>query len=1072
MMANPISEVLSLKPNEKRSLGKFLGKIKDIDEFLADTFEGLKSVDFLQAMGDALPWAGAFTEALGEAIPPVKFLVKLFSKLTEEKDPNALAYLACTLSYLRAVEQATRTQGPPKGPRRSLPAKVKKDLSGDEAAAQLDFERFSFGNALEHPFIRRADTLLEGYLEAAGYDEAQQRALIGDVHQRFVPILKNVLSHGDTRERFLPLLERMRLGAREKVAFEALIEHAEYQRWLFEEKPVFGKEPFNLAQVYIDTECGKLTWEEIRDGGPQGPMGTTGSKEKERVDPFLEKFGGRHPLGKTVLGLLGDPNFRDAIVVQGPAGAGKSAFTLWLCAELVRQGLRPVRVLLRDLRLDRTRPIAEALAQAVRLTEEAYLPEGVPYPRPEDLFGDGQIFRERIRFGQAVICPYVLILDGWDEISISVSEGFRVRLDRMLENLRTEFLQLRDVPVRVILTGRPSTAVTESSFLLRKTPILTVRPLNPSQLREFVERLSVRVNAPTLVLQGAHWKPFKTERFLPVFQRYEKDFSRLAQGQPSASGSGQLEVLGLPLLAHLAVRLLAEPSADMGNLVANPTALYRGLVDLTCAKSGKSVEAEDETDQQFRIAGGRLRDLLRRTAAAITVYGRENISYSELRLRLDLRGADLEKRVQEETGDSELSQLMISYYFKGGHSELGCEFLHKSFREYLFAEGVVEILKSYGRKVRETLPERTPYWKEFEGADPRFVLSRDLAALLAPRWLSSEVRAHLEELIRWETERNRSGLQPAGPGQATEPLDIAEWERVRDGLADLWDWWGEGVHLRPQPVHTQRRDVGFEKTYAQVLVEWMMPLDLERGAPPPEPPRLVVADADLGDALFTLVSQVHLWVAVQKGWGEGSGTAAIWEAWNEDRQRPRRCQALVEHAGRRWTLFSPSGERPTYFCNYRSRINGSGWRPSGDFPLGVALRGMDLSGVDLSGANLSQVDLGVTNLSGAHLSGAYLYGANLNEANLDTAQLIETNLSKAFLRATDLSRASLRGANLREADLGGANFFGAILGDADLRGANLIGANLREAVLPGAKREGALFDKPWAEAFSEEKHEQ
>lgn len=142
----------------------------------------------------------------------------------------------------------------------------------------------------------------------------------------------------------------MQLGAREKAAFEALIEHAEYQRWLFEEKPVFGKEPFNLAQVYIDTECGKLTWEEIRDGGPQGPGGTAGSKEKERVDPFLEKFGGRHPLGETVLGFLGDPNFRDAIVVQGPAGAGKSAFTLWLCAELVRQGLRPIRVLLRDLR--------------------------------------------------------------------------------------------------------------------------------------------------------------------------------------------------------------------------------------------------------------------------------------------------------------------------------------------------------------------------------------------------------------------------------------------------------------------------------------------------------------------------------------------------------------------------------------------------------------------------------------------------------------------------------------------------------------------------------------------------
>jgi hypothetical protein len=162
------------------------------------------------------------------------------------------------------------------------------------------------------------------------------------------------------------------------------------------------------------------------------------------------------------------------------------------------------------------------------------------------------------------------------------------------------------------------------------------------------------------------------------------------------------------------MRLLSEPSADTERLIANPTTLYRSLVDLTCAKSGKAADAQDEIDQQFRISGGRLRDLLRRTASAMTISGKESISYTELRLRLDLRGADLERCVQAETDDSELSQLMISYYFKGGYSELGCEFLHKSFREYLFAEGVVEILKSYGRKVTAALPERELYWKEFD----------------------------------------------------------------------------------------------------------------------------------------------------------------------------------------------------------------------------------------------------------------------------------------------------------------------------------------------------------------------
>jgi len=1042
-----MGEVLSLKPKEKRSLGKFLGKIKGIDEFLAAAFEGLKHVDFVQALGDALPWAGAFTEALGEAVPPVKFLVKLFSKLTEEKDPSSLAYLACTLSYQRAVEQAVKAQGPPKGPRRDLAKQVKGDLSAEEAAAQLDFERFSFGDALEHPFVRLADSVLEGYLEAAGYTAEQQRTLVGDVHQRFVPTLKTLLSHGDTRERFLPLLERMRLGAREKASFEALIEHAEYQRWLFEEKLVFGKEPFSLAQVYVDTECGKLAWEEIRDGGSEGQGEAQGMRGKERVDPFSERWGGRQSLGETVLGLLGDPSFRDAIVVQGPAGAGKSAFTLWLCAELVRQGLRPIRVLLRDLRLDRARPISEALAQAVRLTEEAYLPEGLPYPRPEDLFQQGQIFRERVRFGQAVICPYVLILDGWDEISVSVSEGFKIRLDRMLENLRTEFLQqTRDVPVRVILTGRPSTAVTDSSFLLRRTPVLTIRSLNPSQLQDFVGRLSTRLKTTLRSLQGSQWKRFEAARLAPALAHYKQEFAAAAQKGPQARPRGSLEVLGLPLLAHLAVRLLSEPSADTERLVANPTTLYRSLVDLTCAKSGKAADAQDEIDQQFRISGGRLRDLLRRTAGAMTISGKESISYTELRLRLNLRGADLEKRVQEETGDSELSQLMISYYFKGGYAELGCEFLHKSFREYLFAEGVVEILKAYGRKVKAPLPERELYWREFDPSDFRYHLSRDLSSLLAPQWISQEVNGHLEELLRWEIGQRQPGqpdVKPPGPGQATEPLRIQEWERVRDGLADLWDWWGEGVHLRPQPTYNRRQEIEFGKAYAQELVEWSMPLDLERGAPPPVPPRLVAADAHLGDALFRLASEVHFSVAVRQGWGKEQGIENRWEGRSKPGQGPRRCQTLVQQAGGRWALFSPSSTSPMYFLNYIARINGADWRPQGRFPLRTSLQGNDLGGVDLNGVDLTGANLSYSDLSAANLFQVYLSGTNLRGAYLRGAQC-----TLAFLNGADLSGADLEGADFRVADLS----------DAEIRAAkNLLAANFRQALLP--KDIEALLDE-------------
>src|SRR6185436_9504927 len=258
-------------------------------------------------------------------------------------------------------------------------------------------------------------------------------------------------------------------GTSETSSNAALLEHAQYQRALFEERPVFGKEVFALQHVYIDTECGVLPWGKIRDSSEPGTRG---------LDPFLEASGGRQRLGSTVTQLLGDPKFNDAIVIQGIAGAGKSAFTLWLAAELNRLGLRPIRILFRNVRLERTRPVAEALSEAIRYDDESQ--RSMPgYPRPDDPFNGGAIFKERVRFGDATICPYVVILDGWDEISISVSEGFKVRLDRMLEQIRTEFLQGREVPVRVILTGRPSADVATSPFLRKNTPVLTLRPLNP-----------------------------------------------------------------------------------------------------------------------------------------------------------------------------------------------------------------------------------------------------------------------------------------------------------------------------------------------------------------------------------------------------------------------------------------------------------------------------------------------------------------------------------------------------------------------------------------------------------------
>ena len=204
-----------------------------------------------------------------------------------------------------------------------------------------------------------------------------------------------------------------------------------------------------------------------------------------------------------------------------------------------------------------------------------------------------------------------------------------------------------------------------------------------------------------------------------VFTSYRKDPSKL-------------EILGLPLLAHLSLRLLIQWQDDFEDLLSNHTALYRHLLDLTCRKAGKDYSETDDLQGQARLKGLELRKMLQQTAVAITTYGKESIPFRELQLRLKKNRRQMMDTATDTGRDHPLTSLMISFYFKGGREHLGSEFLHKSFREYLYAEAIVETLKEYGRSQVGALPERQPYWKDFEKSDPRWQLSRDLSQLLCP----------------------------------------------------------------------------------------------------------------------------------------------------------------------------------------------------------------------------------------------------------------------------------------------------------------------------------------------------
>ncbi|HEX9983920.1 MAG TPA: pentapeptide repeat-containing protein [Thermoanaerobaculia bacterium] len=1062
---NELSTRLGLSQQDQRSLAKTVGRVKTINEFFADAVDGLKGIDFVEAAQKASPWLAAIGSSVADVVPAVKFVVKLFEKLTAIDDPASLGLLAYTVAYEQAVLQAVRAVGRPAGAAGETKVLSEKLRSVADAMPEeiLDFTRVSFGSLLAHPFITHADLILEDSAGAVGYTERQRRELTNEVHQRFTVHLKTLLSHRDTAAKFEPFTRFLELRGGDAPAVVALMEHAQYHRALFQERPVFGKEVFALSHVYVDTECGKLPWGQIREGGEDG----------ERADPFDERWGGRHRLGRTVLELIADPKFRDAIVIQGVAGAGKSAFTQWLAAELVRQGLRPIRILLRDVRLERTRPVAEALAEALRYGDEAE--RGTfSYPRPDDPFLGGSIFKERVGFGNASICPYVLILDGWDEISISVAEGFKLRLNRMLEQLRGEFLTNRDVPVRVILTGRPSADVADSAFLLKTTPILTLRPFNPKDLELFLTRLTGAVNGRPLPVEGTGWPRVEMERFEPALKQYNEDFEASKEGQSveQAEGGGPLGILGLPLLAFLAARLLshAEPR-DAEKVIESPTTLYRNLVDLTCA-GGKFVGAGEETEQSIALKGHELRDLLRRTASAMTVYGKENIPYDELEMRLDLGERALDRAVDDATRDNALSQLMVSYYFKGGHTDLGCEFLHKSFREYLFAEGVVELLKAWAQTHgTRKLAEREPYWKDFEPTDPRHGLSRDLGSMLGAQWLRPEVVGHLSDLLTWEIQRSVHGEQsPIAGAQPTAALSVDQWAAVRDALADVWDWWGEGVHLRPQPVFDHRQRLDFLPPLAHEMVMRTMPLALGPRQVP-QPPRVTTVDGHLGDALFRLNQILHFRIAEATGWlGTKEQPVAAEDLWGE-RKDARRYQVEVERGGTSWVLFSPGGTLSRYLTAYTARINATGWRPRGMFPSKTDLRALHLDDAELLGY------IHDTDFSYCSLRNCIFIGYGLG-SRYQRAHIADSNFIACYMAAVAFENAHFKRVHFASVEGAGASFrntSGMLLTfkacdvtAADFGGANIDGLEFIDTPVtrahfdPGAReRYGiAIKDKP------------
>jgi Pentapeptide repeats (8 copies) len=1046
-------------------------------EHAAEALEEGEADSLVEAVSRVLPWIDTAVSdfwIVGEAIPVVKVVLSVAKAITRETDPEILGLLAFSLAYQSATAQALKDLAKDPDLPLHLSATMRPGLRRKAAEAASDaasFAGFRLANSFEHELVRAADQRLMTLAQALGWPEPLRNQLLERIHARFRQEFARLISDGRTQDKFAPLRAFLGLSASYSQEFAAVDRHIAYQLWCFSQAPVLGapeasilsrKSPrprSSLKDIYIPPDCGALVWEQISN------MKTGGAGSANRT-PFSEQEGGRKPLLEEVLKLIAEKSFHDAIVIQGIAGSGKSAFTLYLCTELRALGLRPVRIRMRHLPIGSNMTLGEEFAEALSQNSGDQEFDSLMGPRPRrEHFSFTHLFAESVSFRGTQICPHVLILDGWDEVSVSVSEGFRRQIEDLLRGIRGEIIGRPGPPVRVILTGRPSLDVEESHFLRAGTPVLTIRPL----VFEQFETLSNNVIAERAA-DDARYRELK----LKVGALYR----RVSTERTNLDRDG-LGILGLPLLALLAVWLTLTDEAQSEEVGNDLTALYRRLIDMTC-KHGGSVEIVDGAK---RFVGRELRIRLRSAAAAITAQGGEHISFAQLEHRMTQDGLDAQKEADRAADramrESPVVGLILSFFLVANTREQGCEFVHKSFREYLFAEAIVETLKAAaedgtgetGEESSRRLPPRMQFWADFSEPDPRAALVERIGTLMCPQWLGPEVVRHLSALVEWEIERSAaSGAIADIQTHEMQPVPLGSWRVVRDRMADLWDWWADGAHLREQPYMNRilgRFDLAPSRAVG--FVTSLVPVDLPKTALP-KPIRNTTVDAHLGDALFRLNCILHFQIKQRTGWlPEDAGRdrcagngAELWA--NTNWEPSRRYQSRTERGGKVWYSFTPSSPdgKIQYMLWLASRIDAAGWRPDGPFPCGIDMRGINLRGSGLEHLQFVHSTLSYANLSNTRLCGADFCGAEsgalmpfgfLREGQTDLfyANLSAADLHHANLSGVQTSRAALTGANLSNADLSDADLTGSILRDTNLSRTDLSRANLSNSDLRGAR---------------------
>lgn len=996
-----------------------LGRARRVNEFVADLVQIGQGKPGSEFLAELAPFATDLFDAVKEASAFAKFLVRL----NELRNPGEFAVRAEALAHAAfndALVKALRASKPIAGT--MLSTSARSELQKYDWPESF-FEGFSLPTARTHPFLSKANQIAFNALLILGINETEARNILRDVSDRFEVSLRYLLDHPSAASRFGMHLSALKNGTPESMAADKMRRHREHQIRLFENAAISADEPFSLSDVLVEPLVDISTW---------GNLKANLLTKETRI-----------PLTRAVLSWIAEGSHLHPVLIHSVAGAGKSTATLALFKTLADQGLNPIRVLLRDLNLDGD--LFANIEQAISFREKEdrthMLRGGAIFDVATPFHGfEGQQQETKGQLRDASIVPYVLILDGWDELTIGASGDLISSVDRLLGSIQKQLCRrLPSVPV--IITGRPTPGLRNSPFLHDASLAFALRPFDTDRLHTFAQKIREAAKR-----SGAAWNLPSEEVLRPVFEEFEREQRRVSIVRSSEDlgndpyrvreegeevRASLYEVLSLPLLAHLALRVLAETKGDPIDLFRSPTRLYQALIDVTCPGAGRRDQELVGYQDRAYLTGETLRRLLQKTATALGAGGNDHLTRDELRDRLTALDAQLWKGLENANPDQALASLVVSYYFRDGNLKLGVEFLHKSFREYLFAEDLLTTLEDGAAKLLR--PIRTSFPVREDHSDKYRVqlqsLAEELGRRLSNTWLSPEVWTFLRELIHMRVEQ--AAIQE-------KDGDPKLWNLLRDLQAALQLLWGEWIT-------GSYRDDSHPRDLLPALPSVLDWLGTEFTS------RLVFRDAHFGDGLYGITVELSHALASahesppSRDVKPGVRARQRWEFVQFGSAEPRNPS--------KEDRFAPAHEE--VWSNICARIDSSPGR-AGQFPAGHRNRGVDLRMQEISmpvEANPPNLFLDYANLSHCQLSGGILSGQrNIQEVFADNIQvhssyINECSFGESSLKNAQFSRCQLHAVHFRYCDLSGAQFRFARLHSCSFEGSNLTGVSFEKTEL-------------------------